>query len=922
MQSNQHITVITYTFKNQLKYFSLLLAVFVSTTTFTKAQDAEKGKIAGTILDAETGDTIPGANILVVGTGRGTATDIDGNYSLSLPPGVYTLRISFISYARKVITDVQVNAGEVTTVNTSLEQEVKGIGEITVTAGFNSNSEAGLLSMQRKAVSVQDGISSEQIAKLGDSDVGQAIKRVTGVTIQNGQDVFVRGLGNRYSNVQLNGSQIPSTDPNKKEAPVDLFGSDLVSNIVVQKTYSADESAEFSGGSVQITTREFPDEQSLTLSYSTKYNTVSTFDNTLSSTGSKTDFLGYDNGLRKLPSVLNDQRASEKNADQVVNSLNNYWDINQNSKAIPSQKISLNYANQFNRETLPIGVVSNFSYEYNRQLEPNKVQRSILNFSSSGVNYYSNYDEKRGVESANMSGLVNVFTKPSSLTKIGIKTLYTNSTNNSRSIIQGPYQNGSTRIGVIDFDRRTVFSASLEADTYFENFMSSTLSGQISYNRALRNRPDRRTTRYNLVGDEYLFHPFGDGNGHFFSDQKDNNYEGSLKYEFRPASFVKFSTGGNVIIKNRHFTARRISYRDQTAPYLTNQAKTLPPSQILADENIQNGTLELVETTQFQTDFYDGDQTIYAGFISSNWNMIGRLTLELGGRIEQSVQTIHTPSTPSLNSKYHQVSKVNNTDFLPAVNLTYELSDETNIRAAFSKTLARPEFREISNFDFADFFGGRRIYGNPDLKRTGITNFDLRFETYPNGGELFAVSGFYKHFENPIELFYRFTENNEVFYNNARDADLYGIEVEGRKNLMERLQLIANASYIYSVTRMYQQDVSRVANKERPMVGQSPYTINISSFYTIPDWNMNVTLSYNTFGKRIVTVGRNAQQDDEYEQPFHSVGAKLDYNPGFAKFTFEVSNMLNQQREYKQNGITTYRFNPGVTFELGVSLSL
>ncbi len=743
------------------------------------------------------------------------------------------------------------------------------------------------------------------------------------MTVQNGQDVFVRGLGNRYSNVQLNGSQLPSTNPNKKEAPIDLFGSNLVSNILVQKTYTADQSAEFSGGSVQITTREFPDERNLSISYSTEYNTVSAFNNILSGAESSTDFLGYDDGMRSLPFILNNERVNDGNTSQVVQQLHNTWDVNRNETAIPSQKVSINYANQFNEDQLPIGFTSNFSYKLTRDLEPDKVQRSILSFTDSGPLFYSDYEQDVGRLKADLSGMVNIFTKPSSVTKIGLKTLYSNSTTNSESVLQGPFQNGTTRLTYQDFDKRTIFSSTLEAETYFESFMASTLSGKVSYNLATRNRPDRRTTRYNLAGNEFTFAPFGDSNGHFFSEQEDNNYSAEIKYEFKPEEFLNISAGGTGIIKDRSFTARRLSYRDQVAPFVNGSTESASPDVILADEMVTDGTLELVETTQFglnQSDWYDGYQTIYAGFLSTKWSVSDNFSFELGGRVEESTQTIEVPL--SLNGEYEEASNISNTDFLPAFNATYQLSESTNIRGAFSRTLARPEFREISNFNFADFFGGRRVYGNPDLERTRITNYDLRFETYPSAGELFAVSLFYKNFENPIELFYRFTENNEVFYNNAKEAHLYGVEVEGRKNITEQLQLVANASYIYSETRLKQEDVNRVANINRPMVGQSPFTVNFSSFYTIPEWNMNLSISYNTFGERIVTVGKNSQNFDEYEQPFHDLSAKIDYNIGQVALSFEAGNLLNDTRQYKQGPITTFEYSPGVTLQLGATLSL
>ncbi len=877
------------------------------------------------IFDAITGETIIGANVVISGTSTGDATDIDGRYTIrDLDPGIYSITISYISHATKTITGVKVEAGETVIQNISLQPKTMDLDEVTVTADADRSGEAGLLSVQRKSVPVQDGISSEQLSKLGDSDVGAALKRVTGVTVQRGKNVFVRGLGNRYSNVQLNGSQLPSTDPDKKEAPIDLFGSGLVSNIVVQKTYTADQMAEFSGGAVHITTREFPEERSFSLSYSTSYTSGSTFENTLAGTGSGTDFLGYDNGKRKLPSVLHDQRVSEKIAAEVVRNLHNGWDISQDKSAIPSQSIRVDYANQFDRGGMPIGLVSNLSYKFAQELQANKVQRFIQFFNSNGTpNFLTDYKQDSGVESADLSGMLNLYIKPSSVTKIGLKTLYSNSTDNSKSIIQGPYQNGVNRLTVLDFDQRTIFSATLEGETYFQEFMASTLSGQISYNRGVRKRPDRRTTRYNLTGGEYRFQAFGGNNAHFFSDQTDNNYVSELKYTFRPADFLHISTGGNAIVKDRKFTARRIEYEDQQAPYLTDDQKTAPPGDILTDQNIADGILELTENTQFglnQSDWYDGFQTIFAGFVSTRWRPVDNISLEIGGRVENSVQTIDVPL--ELSGAYEEVSRVEHTDFLPALNAIFEISERTNFRAALSRTLARPEFREISNFNFADFFGGRRVYGNPGLERTRITNYDLRFENYPGTGELFAVSAFYKHFEHPIELFYRLTEANEVFYDNAPEANLYGIEIEGRKNIADHWQLVANASYIFSETRMHKEDANRVANMERPMVGQSPFVINVSSFHTIPVLNMNMTLNYNTFGERIVTVGKKGQQFDEYEQPFHDLGVKIDYRPGRTKLSLEINNILNDDYEHKQGSVTTYRYKPGVVCQLGITLSL
>lgn len=271
------------------------------------------------------------------------------------------------------------------------------------------------------------------------------------------------------------------------------------------------------------------------------------------------------------------------------------------------------------------------------------------------------------------------------------------------------------------------------------------------------------------------------------------------------------------------------------------------------------------------------------------------------------------------NERNQTIANVDKTDILPAVNVTYNASDKTNVRAAFSSTLARPEFREISDFRFQDFVGSQIVYGNPDLNRTVINNYDLRFETYPNTGELLAISTFYKKFFEPIELFYRFTERTEVQYKNAEEANLFGIELEGRKNFTEHLQVVLNASYILSKTKSKEEDKFRTANVERPMYGQSPYTLNAGAYYTIPQWNMELSANYNTFGERIVTVGMGRHPDDEYEQPFHKMDIGAKYQVGNFTIKTDVENLLNKAVIYQQGNVITNKYKPGVTYNIGIS---
>lgn len=902
---------------------ALLLAVVVHSFSLpVKAQSDDLGTITGKVVDAESGEPVIGANVAITGTTKGAATDLDGNYAIrNVEPGNHSLTVTYISYAKQTVTGITVEPGQSQVLDITLQPQTVGMDEVTVTATADQSSSAGLLAIQRKSVPMQDGLSSQQISKLGDGDVGSAIKRVTGVTVRNGKDVYVRGLGNRYGNIQLNGSQVPSTDPNKKEAPTDLFSSGLVESIMVQKTYTADQLGEFSGGSVKILTKEFPYERNFSVSYSTSYNTVSTFENTFTSPGSSTDFLGYDSGKRRLPSVLEGQRANSSDGKSIMRDLHNDWNISNNNRSMPSQSYSVNYANQFNQDKMPIGIVSNFSYKFNRDLEPNKTEKFIQDFREDGTaNFNSNFDKSEGLETAELSGMINAFIKPSSVTKFGLKTLYSNSATDRKTIVEGDALNFTTRQTVSDFDRRTVFSTTLEGETYFKNFLQSTLEGHIGYNKAQRVRPDRRSTQYNKTGSgDFEFSAFGDNNGHFFSNQDDNNYSSELKYKLKPLKFLDVTTGANVTIKERRFTSRRIAYRDAIPPFVPDDLAGQSPGTLFDDDNVLE-YMELTETTQFDADWYDGKQDLYAAFISTNWQPLDNLSFEVGLRAEQSTQTIETPD--GLDGKYEEVSKVDSTNFLPAVNVTYGIAERTNFRLAYSQTLARPEFREISNFAFADYLGGQRVYGNPKLTQTNITNYDVRFEKYPKGGQMIAVSLFYKQFEKPIEKFYRLTEANEVRFDNAKEADLYGVEIEGRKNITDRLQVVANATYIYSETRMSETEQNRVANIERPMVGQSPYVINASAFYSMPDWRTDFSVSYNTFGERIVTVGKSAQRHDEYEQAFHDLGLKVDHSVGRFALSLEIDNLLNDTRKYTLGDVTTFKYKPGVNFKLGATLSL
>lgn len=870
-----------------------------------------KGKLAGQIVDEESGEALIGASLLVEGSALGTSADIDGNYFLLLDEGTYNVVVSYISYQSKTIKNVKIKSGETTRLNVTCRSDEVLLDEVVVEAKILKNSESGLLIAQRNSNKIFDGLSSQQITKTADSNVGSALKRVTGVSVVGGKDVFVRGLGNRYSNVQLNGAELPSTNPDKKEAPLDVFSANLVDNIVVQKTYTADQPGEFSGGSVQIETKDFPDSRTLSVGMSTKYNTQSTFNSFLTYDGGSTDFLGYDSGERDLPSSVDGIRVTETGtsensikSSEVVKDFQNVWSP-KSETALIGQSYSVSYGNQFLMNETPVGLIASVNYGYSNSSR-DEDYRNLYQPSSVS----SDYKVNRGNTNTSTNVMFNLFIKPTPTSKIGIKNVYTNKSEDQTTQLQGSYYNsdGDYKQTVLKFIQRNVFSTNVLYEAFAKKFMESKFNFEGSYAKARRYEPDTRNTHYayNDAKDEFDIVLSLRGNSHFFLEQDDKNYNFKSTWEFKPISTLKIKTGGLTFYKDRDFQARRFIF-DKNSKYTTDRS-SLPEVALNPELVSDEGGLRFYESSQ-TSDSYVADQVLLAGFISTDFAVTEDLSFILGARIEDSDQRLNKESA------------LHTTDILPAANATYKLRKDMNLRSAFSITLARPEFRELSEFFFTDFIGSRTIFGNPELKRTKIYNYDLRWEFYPNAGEILAVSGFYKRFKNPIEIFHRSSQNPEVFYDNVPKSDLYGLEFEARKEFFEHLKVTANLSLIDSEID-YEGEAPAQATQKRPMFGQSPYTFNINASYLFAKYNTEMTIAFNRFGKRIAGVGSRQQAADEYEMPFNKLDASFTYKLNNYKFKFSASNLLDDDVVYKQSGIVTNKYNLGTTFSVGVTYSL
>lgn len=313
------------------KLLILLLSLLFVNGQALFSQD--KGSISGKVTDKTSNEELIGANILVVNTSTGASTDIDGTYSIkNLSPGKYSLRFSFISYQSIVVENIKIEAGKDLQINVQLLPTSTELNEVVVTAEALKNTEGSLLNIQKNSLNIVDGMSAELISKNNSSDGTDVLKRMTGVTIADGKYAFVRGVGDRYNNTMLNGSSLPSTDPEKKSFAYDLFPASLIENVLTSKTFIPDKPADFSGGLIEINTIEFPSSMIFNVSLSSAVNTQTTFKNFQSYNGGKRDFLGMDDGTRSMPSTINGATVNKSNyssqeLQNIGTSFNNNWSL-------------------------------------------------------------------------------------------------------------------------------------------------------------------------------------------------------------------------------------------------------------------------------------------------------------------------------------------------------------------------------------------------------------------------------------------------------------------------------------------------------------------------------------------------------------------------------------------------------------------
>lgn len=909
------------------------------------AQDM--GKIQGVIVDAETGEPLIGANVVIKDEGGsplyGTATNLDGQFMLAVPVGTHNVEVSYVTYATKIVTDVVVDAKQAASINISLPPEGLQADEIIVTARAEQNSEVSMLAIQQKAAVVTDGISAELMSRSSSSDAGDALKRVTGITVVGGKYVYVRGLGERYSNTQVNGADMPSPEPNRRVVPMDIFPAGLLENIQVSKTFSPDQPGDFSGGSVQVKTRDFPDKFTLSFSASGGYHSQTTFKDAQTYAGGSWDFMGIDDGARALPDLVKTQAADQpvrqrgrfstvgftsEEVQAFGQSFSNIWQPRIKSAPV-NQSYSVSIGNAIGDGNRQLGYVASFTYDNSLKNADENWNSFRITADPSGntiLTPFTSYRVQSTTNSILWGSMFNVSLRMSPLHKISVKTLYNRSTDDEARNYTG--YNSDRGTDLLDYRlqyvERGIFTSQLSGEHQFGALFNSNIEWLLSSSKATRDEPDNREVLYEQRNGEWTFFDITQSGSRFFFDLVDDAQ--SAKFDWKVpfnafgglASKIKF--GGKWATKDRSFDARRFRF-EQSSGIQRSVDLTQDPEDIFITENIGPGLFQLRETTR-ATDNYSASQDLWATYLMTDLQLSSRWRFVGGFRIENSRQELISYDPFSTTTQPIEVA-LDNTDLLPGLNLVYKLTDRTNLRTAYSRTVARPDFRELAPFEFTDFIGGRAVSGNPSLQRSTIDNFDFRYETFPRLGELVAVSAFYKKFNDPIEQIIRPTAQLSVTYQNAKAATNYGLELEFRRRLdalnpsLEPFSVNVNVTLVKSEIDI-EPGVGVQTSDSRALQGQSPYVINLTLGYDNADKGWQGNMLYNVFGKRISEVGAQGLPD-VYEQPRHQLDFNVKKKHGKFTYKFSAKNLLDSKVLYKQDTGVFREHRAGRSFSLGLS---
>lgn len=933
---------------------SIIFSVLFLLSIFSNAQN---GKISGVIKDGEFNDVLPFANVVVKGTDTGVTSDFEGAYDLTIAQGTYTLVFSFLGYQNMEITNVKVIANQMQELNVTLLPESNQLQEVVLTANVARNSEASLIKAQRQTVNVMNGISAEGLNKTSAGNVAAAVKSIPGVSVQGDKYVFVRGLGDRYTKTILNGVDIPGLDPDRNTLQMDIFPTHILDQVLVVKSATADMDADFTGGMVNIITKDFPASKTTTFTIGTSYKpTVHFNDQFLQYKHATTDFLGFDDGSRKLPISRNTDIPGPYAQDARLYEITKSFDPELKAKSgnsNPDFSLSFSMGNQKEVKKGKLGYLFSVGYknytEFNENFERgNYMKNSNKSVYELDIKNIQNGD--LGSKGVLLNGLFGLSYKTEK-SKYSLNLLHIQNGESNASYAH-KYEYFSNTIEIfsyyLDFNQRSISNLQLSGkhtNTDASWITEWTISPTYS---SIQDKDVRYTPFEYTSSGQYAVTPSGAGAPRrIWRNLTEINAVAKVDFTKKHQLFSrdsKLKFGTKATFKTRDFSV------DQYFIAIYNSSGTTfggDADAILAEENLWNvGASEgsYIKGNYEPTNTFTAFNTNIAAYVSEEFNMNERLKAILGVRLEKFDQYYdgqNNQGTIVLDNE----KTMDQLDVFPSANLIYKLNENSNLRLSYYMATARPSFKETSIAQIYDPLTNLTYNGNLDLVSSLIQNADVRYEWFSSDSELIVLSGFFKSFQNPIELtFYSASAPGNTQHRNIGEAMVYGGEIEIRQNFefiadqLKNLDLNVNFSYIQSIQEMdkspngeYESKLANLRDGEtmkdtRTLQGQSPYLLNLVLGYNNSEKGWDSNLAYNIQGKTLEIVGLGVIPD-VYTLPHNSLNFNLSKsfgNDAKSAIKLQFNNILNEEKtsvfqSYEAKDQIFSRRKDGISFGLTYS---
>ncbi len=909
----------------------------------TSVPDESLATLAGLVSTFQEGTPIPGARVFISGISEKLRSDTEGHFNIRIPAGVYAISVIHPDFTTQTIEEITLARGEIVHQNFLLTPNAMALEEYVVTSPYLEGSFSALADEQRNSYAVAEVVSSEQMSNSGDSDAAGALKRVTGLTVVDGKFVYVRGLGDRYSSTTLNNANLPSPDPIRRVVPLDLFPTDVLGSMVIQKTYSPDMPGEFGGGAVQLRTRGLPEERTRKMSVSLGGNTRATFQDGLSYKGGATDFLGIDDGTREFPDLLNEMTNGGKTLltaltpEQVEAAGESLPPVYATESVTlpPDVGFKLNLGDRYEDYDGKWGWGYLFGLNYKNDWSLREETRATYGLDGrGGLNPLDESMLQITTNEIDLGGILNLSLELGNNHTMESTTLLTRQTNDRVLFEEGFLSENSLTIRdtTLEWVENQLFMEQLRGNHILPRFNDLTIDWQATYASASRNEPDTRFYRYEQREDGLFgFSDRGQSNETSFEKLDDNSIQ--LGIDFTLPIYDLFGAQANIKYGLNHLRKKRDSNFSRFR-FLTdfsrnnidpNDLVTSSPEEILNADFIGPNGYQLRNTT-LPTDNYTAEQTVTAQYLMAN-TQLKHLKIMGGARVERSQQEVTTfqLTNPDQATK----ADLDDTDILPALSLTWLLGSKQQLRMGVGRTVNRPDFKELSEAPYIDPDSRWIVIGNPNLKRAIINHYDLRWEWYLTKFEGLSAAIFYKDFDQPIEQVVRLGAGGIRSFANAESAINYGLELQGRAWLSRFFGRKASRFYVESNVSLIESEVklgdagAQQTNPNRPLQGQAPWVVNFTLGYENLITTTKAALLFNMAGEFITSVGTKGLPD-AYAQPVPLLDFVYSRNlyegtrGNKLKFKLKAQNILDPTIEILRDNEVERSTRKGITFKVAL----